>query len=277
MHIAVSSGARHPDAPQITTSILQAFVHSTKIETDEGLLAIHLASISGFTAGIRTLLAMSTDTVSVRESTELKLPLDFAVDSYMEEKENLMNDEMNSPKMQNYKNSIDLILSSILYNRFISNPHESGNYPFLPLHGAAIARPTLDTWQNMMGLYENHQLDVDSNGYTVTHILCMLDTDRLDQQSDVIAMMNDETFTMRDNEGFLPLHRSLQCTSVPLTFINSIVTRNHTTITEKVKPSKESPFNELLPIQIASLYCNLDVIYYISKSTFVYSLHDNTE
>lgn len=80
LHDAVSSASYNDDAPQITAVLLGAFPDAVNITTDEGLLPIHMAAMTGFAAGIRTLFAYNFESIYEQESTEMMLPLDFAVD-----------------------------------------------------------------------------------------------------------------------------------------------------------------------------------------------------
>ena len=67
------------------------------VTTDEGLLPIHLASHSGFTAGIRTLLSSNFNTIAIRENTEMMLSLDFAVNELSDENSSLMDEDDPAP------------------------------------------------------------------------------------------------------------------------------------------------------------------------------------
>ncbi len=280
LHSAVSTGARHPDAPQITTMLLQTFEEATHVTTDEGLLPIHLASMSGFTAGIRTLLSAKFDIISSRENTEMMLPLDFAVDGFREEnsidgtpssqKYETTDDSSSFNQNKNYKSSIELILACTLYDRMITIPHNAGDdYPFLPLHGAVKARPTLESWKAISLLYKNHAMDIDVNGYTATHVLCSLESDDVEKDLRMLETLHQDTFLINDNDGLIPLHRALLNTNVSFNFVEAIINRQNCAITEEVKSKGgTSALDKLLPVQLAALHkCDLDIIFELFKNT----------
>lgn len=283
LHSAVSTGARHADAPQITATLLQTFGDADQIATDEGLLPIHLAAMSGFTAGIRTLLSATFESIQKRELTEFMLPLDFAVDGLSEEHSSSIADNAEESSNQdvlmkevsshdlnkNHKSSVELLLSSMFYNRLISAPRQAGSdHPFLPLHGAAVSCPTVDSWRTILSLYgHDHALDLDSNGCTVAHMLCSQDRDAMLQQIEVLEMVKQETFFMVDKQGFLPLHRALTNKNVSLDFIEAVL-RKHSAIADEVQLNNQNQFAKLLPVQLAACHnCDLDVIFELYKTT----------
>jgi len=272
LHTAVSTGARHPDAPQITTMLLNSFEEATGITTDEGLLAIHYSSMSGFTAGIRTLLSTKFDIISSRTNHDMMLPLDFAIDGL--EEENFSDAETDDSSTHNpninYKSSIELILASTLYDRMITIPHNAGvNYPFLPLHGAAKARPSLDSWKSISLLYNDHALDRDLNGGTATHVLCSHQSDEVERDIGMINTVHRDTFSVRDDDGCLPLHRALFNSNVSFNFFEAIIERQNSAITEEVRSNNgPSALQKLLPVQLAALHkCDLNIIFELMKNT----------
>lgn len=276
----MSTGARHADSPQIAASLLQCFDEADQISTDEGLLPIHLAAMSGFTAGIRTLLSYTFETIYTRELTEMMLPLDFAVEGFKEEMTNIEQDS--SPQEQshrdgfshdsnrNHKSSIELLLSSMLYNRLISVPRQAGNgFPFLPLHGAAVACPSVESWRTLISLFGEHALDVDLKGQTAAHIFCSQDRDGMLQQKEVVKMLAKETFYTVDNEGYLPLHRALTKKNISLDFVKAILGRNHDAIVRPIQSKDNSHlrFDNYLPAQLAAVHdCELSIIYELFKA-----------
>ena len=248
------------------------------VTTDEGLLPIHLASHSGFTAGIRTLLSSNFNTIAIRENTEMMLSLDFAVNELSDENSSLMDEDDPAPMEEssnenpnrNVKSSVELILSSILYDRLISLPRQAGDdYPFLPLHGAAMARPTLETWNALVSIYPNHALDVDSEGRTVTHLICLEESDDVENDIGMLATVDEATFKIFDQDGFLPLHRALASCDVSFEFIKAVTNRQQDAIYVEVGSGNEhSSLANLLPVQVAALHdCELDIIFDLLKIT----------
>lgn len=276
----MSTGARHPDAPQISAILLNAFEGAVYVTNDEGLLPIHIASMYGFTAGIRTLLSAKFETIDFRENIENMLPLDFAVDGFKEENSSLKMDEdeedhvsqkSNHDSNTDHKASIELILASTLYDRVISVPRQAGDgYPFLPLHGAAKARPTVDSWNTLLSLYSENAIDTDQNGCTVTHLICSHEKDESDFEKDLgmLANVDQGTFLMFDNDGFQPLHRALTNSDVPLAFIKAVIDRENSALTQVSRSNNKSSLENLLPVQVAAAYdCELGIIFELLKST----------
>ena len=279
LHSAVSVGAQHPDAPQITTMLLQTFEDATSETNEEGLLPIHLASMSGFTAGIRTLLSSKFDIISSRENTEMMLPLDLAIEGFREENSSdstpasqmiEADDSSNHNQNKNYKSSIDLLLASTLYNRMIAIPHNAGDdHPFLPLHGAMKACPTLESWKAISLLYCNHAMDTDINGCTAAHVLCSLDSDNAEKDILMLETLHQDNFSTFDNDGLLPLHRALLNSNTPFNFVKAIINKRNCAITEQVRSKHgTSAFEDLLPVQLAALHsCDLDIIFELFRNT----------
>lgn len=288
LHNAVSTGARHADSPQITANLMQTFEGANHISTDEGLLPIHLASMSGFVAGIRTLLSYSFEVISIRESTEMMLPLDFAVDGLNDENNRKdsnftsnqqidQNVGLNHERInKNYEAAIELLLSSMLYNRLISSPRNTNaQYPFLPIHAAAVACPNHESWKTIMSLYgEQHSLDVDSNGRTATHIFCSQEIEDIPEHLEVLNMFKPETFYIVDYNGFLPIHRAVTKKKVSQNFIEAILKKNHDAIAQKVQSNEPSQFENFLPVHLAAAHdCKLDIIFEMFKSTIGVSMY----
>ena len=108
------------DAPQIAAALVNAFPSAIKITNDEGLLPLHLAAMSGFSAGIRTIFAYGFNTIYARENTEEMLPIDFAVygykTSFEEAHQNCYEEEKNvthTEKEMEYRRCIDIFLMSV--------------------------------------------------------------------------------------------------------------------------------------------------------------------
>merc|ERR1719491_2621946 len=134
--------------------IQHRFVDGVFVTSDEGLLPIHLATSAGFAAGLRTLLSSEFSTISSRDKLENMLPLDVAVQELeqleIEESpmlpvslehssaQRMSSTSENEDTRQRIIACIEILLSSMYYNRLISSPRENQNldYPFLPLHSA---------------------------------------------------------------------------------------------------------------------------------------------
>ncbi len=258
LHTAVSTGAQLPDAPQMATILLQTFKESVQVRTDEGLLPIHLAAISRFNAGIRTILSTDYKSIAARES-EFMLPVDFAIDSMKEEG-------------SEDRDTIELLLSSALYGRVIRNPRNAGeSYPFLPLHGAAISRPSIESWKELF--YESQMSDIDVHGRSIAHLICTPRNDN--EESDVtkeiemLKLVPKECFKRHDNDGFLPLHRVLTNANVSVELMRSVITLENDAVLSEVKSSGgSSKFEEMLPIHVAAVHdCSHDVLFELLKRT----------
>ena len=157
----------------------------------------------------------------------------------------------------------------MLYNRLISAPREASEYPFLPLHAAVKACPSVESLMMILNLYDDHVLDVDLHGCTVTHALCSQDRESMIQQMEVLHMLPEETFFMEDKEGFLPLHRVLTNSETPANVFTAILKRQYSAIHHEMKTSHEnSNLEKFLPIQIAAAHnCELDIVFDLFRST----------
>jgi len=297
IHYSVSTGARHPDAPQITTILLQAFEDSVNVTTDEGLLPTHLAAMSGFTAGLRTLLSTKIDTIKMRESTENMLPLDFAVEGYKNESDDKESsgaddDETQSMKLTDEKkgsnidtnisfiSSIELILSSTLYNRVVPRPREAANdFTFLPLHSAVISRPTLDSWKTIMSIYsDSHLSDVDPRHRNPTHLICSYlgNNDSTDPEIDLFMLrsMHKDSFLTPDEFGFLPLHYALVNKGISFNLINEIVKKQPRVVGKVINDTSTHVYANFLPVHVAAAEnCDLNIIYSLMKE-FPYNSYE---
>lgn len=205
----MSSAAHHADAPQITAVLINAFPSAIKITNDEGLLPLHLAAMSGFSGGIRTIFAYGFSTIYARENTEDMLPLDFAVDGYFGLSENddssetdddaqtnvviennghvqLTNQHVSqtvmsvtsassgpaTEKHREFCNCIDTLLTSALYDRPVLTSLRNARM-FLPIHGAAASQPCRRNWKRIYKMYgARHAGDVDVRGQTALHVSC---------------------------------------------------------------------------------------------------------
>ena len=288
MHEALSSAADQPDAPQITVVLLETFSYAVNVTTDEGLLPIHLAAMSGFSTGLRTLFAYNFKTIYCRECTEMMLPIDFAVDGYNSEEvevSDVSNRELLSvahqhsvpkensiDKKGNFMSCIEILLSSSFYGRPILSPRNSArNEPFLPLHGAVTSQPLLPTWKSLLSLYgRDHISDEDKLGRTIAHTLCA--TKSHDEATE-IEMAKDmhnhdsDLFSLVDNYGFLPLHLTLLSEHVPNNFLRTIIEFNRSSIEVEINGSLQSLYTGLTAYQVAAASnCDLSVIMLLLRS-----------
>lgn len=238
--------------------MLQKFSQGIHITNDEGLLPIHLAAMSGFNSGIRTILSLDFKSIAKRESTELMLPLDFAIQSFQEEDSSNLD-------------TIELLLSSAVYGRVIPRPRKAGEkYPFLPLHGAAMLRPSNQSWRELLTIYNGHIMDRDLKGRSVAHILCIpCESEEVDVSIDIemLGLVDRQTLKICDHDGFLPLHRALANPEVSVALVKKVLSLHNGAISHAVGPHNLLHCG-MLPLQIAALYkCNNDVIFELAKRT----------
>lgn len=283
MHEAVSVSAHHQDAPQITAVLLAAFPIAACIATDEGLLPIHLAAMTGFSAGLRTIMAYDFNTIYSKESTELMLPLDFAVDGFRSEygesddTDNILSvvQQQNVPEKSsstnlksNFTACIEILLMSSLNKSPVLAPRDE---LFLPLHGVVVSCPLLRTWKTLFDVYgQEHQGDVDRNGQNPLHYYC---SRPLDDETDIILLKDvfikwPEWFTQRDGNGFLPLHLALLDSRRSFQLIYTILGCKPPTINMNVASwSKKFLLQGLLPFQLAAISnYSINVIYHLLRT-----------
>ena len=288
LHEALSTAADKPDAPQISVVLLEAFPDAVNATTDEGLLPIHLAAMSGFSSGLRTLFAYNFKTIECRECTELMLPIDFAVDGYNSEEvqeSNVLSSnrellsvahlpsvsrENAEDKKSNFISCIEILLSSAFYGRPILNPRnpERNEYPFLPLHGAVTARPLLPTWKTLLSIYsKDHISDEDKLGRTIAHALCV---GKSFDEAVEIEMAKDmhrhdsDLFSLLDNYGFLPLHLCLLNENTTFDFIRTLMEFNRGSVDVEINGSFESQYTGFTAYQVAAASnCDLSIIFFL--------------
>jgi hypothetical protein len=283
LHEAVSISAHHQDAPQITAVLLAAFPKAACIATDEGLLPVHLAAMSGFCAGLRTIMAYDFDTIYSKELTELMLPLDFAVDGLRSEygesydSENILSvvqqqnipEKMSSTNLKsNFPSCIEILLMSSLNKSPVLAPRDE---IFLPLHGTVVSCPLLRTWKTLFDIYgQEHQADLDVNGQNPLHYFCAR---AFDDELDItllkdVFMRWPEWFEQQDKNGLLPLHLALLDSRRPFHLIDSILGCKPSTISIMVAPwSKRLLLRGLLPFQLAAISdYSIDVIYILLRT-----------
>lgn len=287
LHDAVSIASKHPDTPQTIQALLHAFKKSVFVTNDERLLPIHLAATSGFVVGIRTLLASEFSSVYRKEELEDMLPLDLAVvqlQEYLNEEEqedgedNDMEDEefLDSNNSESDKNAIinciEILLSSMTYNRLISEPrsisYKEDGKPFLPLHSAVDAKPQQQTFDTLYELYkEEHSQDVDLLGRNIAHRLCSREIEHLENDIAIANKLPESLFIAHDDFGFIPLHLALQNRNVPLQFIEAISERHTSSLSKEVLPVTNNFLASFLPVHVAAASsCSIDVLMYVTTS-----------
>jgi len=274
LHDAVSEGAHHPDTPQIITILLNGFKSAVFVVTDEGFLPIHFAASSGFSAALRTLLSAEFRTIFIRDKLENLLPLDISVHELSETTEEAyeqasQDGELNKRRDQ-IVSCIEILLSSMLYNRLISSPRDIGNgdYPFLPLHGAIHACPLLKTWRALFPFYrEEHSLDIDELGRNIAHKICSREIHNTQTDVSILQDLGLDLFLQRDHFGFIPLHLSLQNRNVPIEFVKAVAECNKSSLCQDVRPIHTNKYSRFLPLLIASnSQCDLDILFFLLKS-----------
>jgi len=283
LHEAVSSGADKQDAPQITAMILSSFPEAVNVTTDEGLLPIHLAAMSGFSAGLRTIFAYKFETMYSRESTEMMLPLDFAVDGLNSEKGDAPHEELLSVAHQqpsssqqkvdlnSFESCIEILLASTFYNRPVLLPRDESSMgiPFLPLHGALAARPLQRTWKCLVSLYaKDHIKDIDEFGRNIAHYIC---SKIIEYDEHCLSMLKEihqtepSLFAQADESGFIPLHLCLlNKKSPPYELVKAVVNCYPSALTVEVHGKVYRGF---LPFQVAAISgCDENVIMYLLRN-----------
>ena len=220
--------------------------------------------MSGFTAGVRTILSANYESIFKREINALMdesmLPLDFAIDSQQDGDSNNFD-------------TIELLLSSAFHGRVIPRPRQAGkNYPFLPLHGAAKSRPNMKSWHALLNMYSAHALDLDETGRTIAHILCIHNENNDFYETKELQMLEKvdrKAFKVYDKDGFLPLHRALSNQNVSVDFMQKVISLDNNALSCEVKSAHgESDFEMMLPLHVAAHYsCDLNVIFELTKLT----------
>jgi len=299
LHYSLSEGAQYQDAPQIVALLLHTFSRSVNMTTDEGLLPVHISAMSGFAAGLRTLLSYSHETIFARENTELMLPLDFATDGLVIRKsrtdegieENDMPDlssqnellaiaqqqpvetELSTDVKSDFSKCIDILLMSTLYNVPILSPRDPGErwYAFLPLHGLIKTNPLLRTWTKLIALYgSDHCCDIDSNGMNPIHLICteIMEEDRKMKMIESLCSLNKKNFVTYDKNGLIPLHYAILEQSHTHDFIIKVMECNESAVNLEVKgDSNKINFRNMLPFQLAATKnCHLTVIMTLLRS-----------
>jgi len=282
LHDCVTTGAEQMDAPQIMTALLHAFTDAVFVTNDEGLLPVHLAALSGFEIGLRTLLASEFSTIYSRDKLEDMLPLDIAVQKLaeiMSEEPSDPDDDVvddatadieRNPKKAKYIACIEILLSSMLYDRLVLSPREfrNGDKPFLPLHSAIGARPHLETWNTLFEVYgDEHIDDIDLLGRNVAHKICSRPIENIDTDLTILNNLDRYLFTQSDNYGFVPLHLALQNRDAPIQFITKIARRHRSSLSRAVTPVVGNIYANLSPVHIAAASgCDLTIIFFLMKS-----------
>ena len=279
LHDSVSTGAELLDTPQIMSTLLHAFQKAVFVTNDEGLLPLHLAAMSGFEAGLRTLLASEFSSIYSRDKLEGMLPLDLAVhqlaeliseessDSDQEDEDSGSSDNERDPKKAKYISCIEMLLSSMLYKRLLSSPRISEDKPFLPLHSVILARPHIETWTTLYNLYgDEHSLDIDPLGRNIAHSMCSRAIEYIDVDLNILESISDDLFTKSDFYGFLPIHLSLQNGNAPFQFITEIAKKYPTSLNRAVPALRVNKYANFLPVHIAAASdCDLNIIYFLLR------------
>lgn len=285
LHEAVSNGAKFPDSPQIITMIQHRFVDGVFVTSDEGLLPIHLACSAGFTAGLRTLLSSEFSTISSRDKLENMLPLDIAVQELEQlaiespmlpdslehsSAQGISTMNENDDLRQRIVACVEILLSSMYYNRLISSPRENQNseYPFLPLHSAIRAYPLHKTMKVLFSLYkEEFSSSLDPLGRNIAHAICSREIADIHADIDIASQIPAENFLQIDNYGFIPLHLSLQNPNASFEFVKTVASRNKSSLSREVVSLRDNKYSHFVPFQIATAAkCDLNIIYFLIRS-----------
>mmetsp|Transcript_13723 Transcript_13723/g.28098 ORF Transcript_13723/g.28098 Transcript_13723/m.28098 type:complete len:866 (+) Transcript_13723:275-2872(+) len=298
LHHAVSSAAHNKDAPQITALLLNTFPAGVKISNDEGLLPLHLASMHGFSAGIRTIFSYGFSTITAREKKQSMIPLDFAVRGYYDitgmdisdDTDNEGNDVqvdttsvfINRHRANRNTNSelsvgsgpttsqdtefwacINTLLASAVYDRPML---PSGNRRiFLPLHGAVALQPRRSTWKCIWDMYGlEHANDADVRGQTALHVLA---ASKIIKPSVAAEMVSDihvldiDAAACFDDNGLIPLHTAL-ISKAPYAVVKALLECNEGSVTMEVdSDSVHVQYRKMLPYQLAAASdCSVEVI-----------------
>lgn len=300
LHECVSSASHHQDAPQITATVLGAFPDAVKITNDEGLLPIHLAAMSGFAAGLRTIFAYDFNAMYAQDNTELMYPLDFACDGLREEEDMRSDDvekdedgednedddvlsvaRIKAPHKSKHTDTesqfslcIEMLIMSTLLNRPVLSPRDESDTgsQFLPIHGAVIACPLPRTWKYLVNVYgKEYGTLVNRRGRTALHLIGSLKNDVSDKV--IVQMVKDLSAIYRDaackedNDGLLPLHTCL----ISAKSFNVIRAMHHcngaASTCEVPKNSKWVEWRGFFAFQIAAARnSDLSVIYSLLRS-----------
>jgi len=289
LHDVVSTTAHHQDALQITATLLSTFPEAVLVTTDEGLLPIHLAAMSGFASGLRTLFAYNFETIFSKEPTEMMLPLDFAVDGLQPKEGDTLDTEFLSLAHQqpvssqeetdlksNFELCTEILLISTLYKRPVLKPRcrENNKFLFLPLHGAVVAQSQQKrTWNRLLALYgKQHIKDIDDHGRNIAHILCSKLTEDAERTDHNLSMLKEihqiepSLFFRADNSDFLPLHHCLMSKPPPsYDIVKVVVEFNHSALTTEI--NRVTAYKEFLPFQLAAVFgCDEDVIQFLLRN-----------
>jgi hypothetical protein len=269
------------DTPQIMTALIHAFKNAVFVTNDEGLLPIHLAASSAFEIGIRTLLSSEFRTIYLRDKLEDMLPLDIAVQKLAEiiseEPSNEESDESDdatadierNPIKANYIACIEILLSSMLYDRLIVQPRGNSEKPFLPLHSVIGAQPLIETWNTIFEVYgEEHHEDIDPIGCrNIAHKICSRPIKDIDNDLSILNSLETTLFLNDDKYGFIPLHLALQNRDAPFQFIRNLGFKDRISLSQPVKPILGNIYANFSPVQIAAASdCDLGIIYFLMRS-----------
>ena len=281
LHDCVTTGAEQMDTPQIMTALLHAFPEAVFVTNDEGLLPVHLAALSGFVIGLRTLLSSEFSTIYSRDKLEGLLPLDIAVQKLAEirsedpsdsDDDDLEDDDTadieKDPKKAKYISCIEVLLSSMLYDRLVLSPRDK---PFLPLHSVIGARPQLETWNTLFEVYgDEHRVDVDHLGRNIAHKICSRPIENIDTDLAILHSVERDLFYQCDNYGFIPLHLAVQNKDAPMQFITEIANRQRSSLSRAVSAvvgGVPNMFANFSPVLIAAASeCDLNIIFFLMKS-----------
>jgi len=236
--------------------------------------------MSGFSAGIRTIFAYGFSTIYARENTEEMLPLDFAVEGYrnavkeaneariMAESPNEEGSTVDvaalAEKEMEFRQCIDIFLMSALYDRPVFTPARSDQrgMTFLPIHGAAAARPCSASWKQIVSMYgRDYASDVDVRGRTALHVL--VTSTPLSHMDVVVEMIDDineldpTSATTFDDGGLIPLHAALTHA-----VIERLLGCNQSTIGMEVDEECDCvEYRGMLPFQLAAASgCSVDAV-----------------
>ncbi len=239
---------------------------------------MHLAAMSGFSAGIRTIFAYGFSTIYFREVTEDMLPLDFAVDGYIStiEDVNYANgDAALTQKEMEFRSCIDTLLMSAVYDRPVFTHAESQQrgMSFLPIHGAAAAQPCSVSWKQVVSMYgRDYGGNIDVRGRTAMHVLVSANwKERVPPNvAEMIADTNDldgTSVTTYDDSGLIPLHAALVHLA-PYHVIECLLKCNLGTISMEVDEDCDAvQYRGMLPFQLAAACgCGVDVANLLLRS-----------
>ena len=262
--------------------LINVLPSAIRITNDEGLLPLHLAAMSGFSAGIRTIFAYGFRTIYARENTEEMLPLDFAIEGYNSAAEEAngtlqcdrrpneqgSDNRALTDKEKEFRHCIDIFLMSALYDRPVfthAARNEQRGMTFLPIHGAAASHPCSQSWKRILSMYgREYASDVDVRGRTALHVLVTSTPWYLEVVMEMIQNINDlepTSTTTFDDSGLLPLHAALT-NHAPYHVVEQLLLCNWSTISMEVDEDCDNlELRGMLPFQLAAACgCGVDVL-----------------